>query len=178
MTGNMVIVEGDREVKDWLIAEPEHIDDWLYELVDEVSFFAAGRLRERAPGGISGLVDIDLANELDPGHFEAVAGVEPDITEETFGRGLGSDPADYPVYVEVGTGIFGEFGTPIEAIPGHLMGPISAFSMTGIHDSFFFTKSVKGQKPQHYARESFEDTVGWLPARIEVALHELGRRSR
>lgn len=171
MAGNMTIVEGDREVQEWLVAEPGRIDDWLYELVDETSFFASARLRERAPGKIEGLVDTDLANEPEPGLFQAIAGVGPDITEETFGRGLGSDPADYPVYVEVGTGIFGEHGTPIETIPGHVMGPFEAF-----WGEMIYAKSVKGQPGQHYARQSFEDTVGWLPGRIEVALHELGRR--
>lgn len=171
MAGNMTIVQGDRETKDWLIAEPGRIDDWLYELVDETSFFASERLTERAPGEISGLVSVDVATELDRGVFEAVAGVEPDITEETFSRGLGSDPADYPVYVEVGTGVFGEFGTPIKTIPGHRMGP---FEFMG---NMIWVSEVRGQRGQHYARASFEDTVGWLPGRIEVALHELGRRT-
>lgn len=170
MAGNMTIVEGDREVQEWLVAEPGRIDDWLYELIDETSFFASARLRERAPGSIEGLVDTDLASEAEPGLFQAIAGVGPDITKETFGRGLGSDPADYPVYVEVGTGIFGEHGTPIETIPGHVM------AFMGREGRMIFTGKVAGQPGQHYARESFEDTVGWLPGRIEVALHELGRR--
>lgn len=172
MPGNFTIVEGDREVQEWLVAEPGRIDDWLYELVDEVSFFAAGRLREHAPGHIDQLVDIKLATELEVGHFEAIAGVEPEITPDTFGRGLGSDPADFPVFVDQGTGVFGEVGTPIETIPGHVM------AFMGRDGHMVFTPRVAGQRPQHFSLHSFEDTVGWLPARIEFALRDLGRRSR
>lgn len=170
MAGNMVIVEGDREAKSFLI-DSGRIDDWLYELTDDAAFFAAGRLRERAPGSISGLVDFDPTRELEIGSYEAIAGVEPDILEEDFGRGLGSDPADYPVYVELGTGIFGEFETMIETIPGHVMGPF-----LGSWGDIIYARRVKGQPGQRYAEQSFEDTVGWLPGKIEVALIELGRR--
>lgn len=167
----MVIVEGDRDAQRWLLTGQGRVDDWLYELTDEISFFAYGRIHEHAPGRIGGLVEIDPAHEPEIGSFEATAGVMPDLTEETFGRGLGSDPADFPVYVEVGTGVFGEHGTPIESIPGHVMGP---FEFMG---EMIFAREVKGQRGQHYVRAAFEDTVGWLPGRIETALLELGRRT-
>lgn len=176
--GNMTIVEGDDEVKAWLRAEPRRVDDWTFELVDSTVFHAAGRIRMHAPGQISELVSVDLPNVLSPGLMEGTAGVEPDVREENFlgstpGNptvGLGSDPADYPVYVEVGTGIYGPVGEPITSIPGYLMGPI-----TGSDGRPFFTSVVQGQRPQHYTERAFEDTVAWMPGHIELALNDLGK---
>jgi hypothetical protein len=166
------LVSGDKEVKEYLATSPQRVDDWLYELVDGAVFFAADRIRAHAPGSIDRLVDVQVPNVLSPGVIEGIAGVEPDITEETFGRGLGSDPADYPVFVEVGTGIFGEVGTPITSIPGHKMGPI-----IGSDGHFFYTTIVKGQPPQHYTENAFDETVIWMPGHIEGALPDLAPRT-
>lgn len=170
--GNMVIVEGDRDAKRWMRTANARVDDWLYELVDEMIFVAAGRLRERAPGSIPGLVDIRPAHETATGAFEGIAGVEPDITEETFHSGLGSDPADFPVFVEVGTGIFGPVGQPISSIPGHLMGPIFDPAV----GRNIYVQTIQGQRPQRYAERSFEDLVDVAPVMIRDGLFELGRR--
>lgn len=167
----MVLVEGDDRVKRWLSGSSGRVDDWLYELIDAMAFYASERIKQRAPGHIDQLVDITLAHELDPGAFEAIAGVEPDITEDTFGRGLGSDPADYPVFVEVGTGIFGPVGEPISTIPGHVMGPIKDPS-TG---KDFFATVIQGQRPQRYVEQAHEDLVLWTPVKIRERLPELGR---
>lgn len=168
--GNVSLVQGDAETKHWLRSQDRRVDDWLYELVDGLVFYAAGRMRERAPGSIKELVDIDLATETATGAFEGIAGVEPDITEDTFHRGLGSNPADSPVFVEIGTGVFGEVGEPISSIPGHLMGPIEWMG------DIYYASTIQGQKPQRYAEQSFEDTVHVAPERIMAALPELGRR--
>lgn len=170
--GNFTLIEGDDETATWLRTHDARVDDWLYELVDGLVFYAAGRMRERAPGSIKQLVDILPAHETATGAFEGIAGVEPDITEDTFNRGLGSDPADYPVFVEVGTGVFGPIGEPISSIPGHLMGPFWDI-ITGRE---IYTSVVQGQKPQRYAEQSFEDTVQVAPDHIMAALPDLGRR--
>lgn len=170
--GNMVLVEGDDRAKAWLHGAEPRVNDWLYELVDELVFHARERLQIHAPGGIDQLIDVRTAHETVTGAFEGIAGVEPDITEETFHAGLGSNPADYPVFVEVGTGIFGPVGEAISTIPGHLMGPI-VDPHTG---RSFFTQIVQGQRPQHYAEHAFEDTVEVTEVRIRAHLPELGRR--
>lgn len=171
----MVLVEGEKEVKAFLSTRNQRVNDWLYQVTDAMVFYAAERISQHAPGHISELVGVHLAHETETGAFEATAGVEPDISQENFsGRssvhGLGSNPADYPVFVEVGTGIFGPVGTPISSIPGHLMGPI--------HDPFtgrdIFVKVVKGQRPQHYAERSFEELVEHTPVMLKAALPELG----
>lgn len=163
------IVTGDREVQHFLLTMPERVDDWLYILVDGALFFAADRIRQNAPGGIDALVDVQVPSVLSPGVIEGAAGVEPDITEESFHGGLGSDPADYPVFVEVGTGIFGEVGLPISSLPGHVMGPI-----IGADGSFFFTSVIQGQPAQHYAEHAYDETVAWMPQHIVALLPELG----
>lgn len=167
--GNMVIVQGDREVKDWLLTGSARVDDWLYELVDGAVFYAAQRIKEHAPGHIDQLVDVSLAHEHATGAFEGAAGVEPEITESTFHVGLGSDPADFPVFVEVGTGIFGPIGQPISSIPGHLMGPINDGGRE------IFVAVIQGQRPQHYVENAYHDLVETTPVRIQEKLPELGR---
>lgn len=171
--GNMVLVEGEDRVKAWLLSSNRIVDDWLYEVVDEMIFYAYERIRQHAPGRIHELVDVIPAHETATGAFEGIAGVEPEIAEETFHRGLGSDPADFPVFVEVGTGIFGETGTPISTIPGHLMGPI--FDPERGHN--IFTSIVKGQPGQHYVRHSFEELVERTPVVLKASLLELGKRT-
>lgn len=168
MPGNFeLIIEDDEEVKRWLRAGEGHVNDWLYELVDAATFHAADRLRALAPGSIGvELIDVELPHEAEPGVIEGVAGVEPDLTQATFSRGLGSDPADFPYFVEVGTGVYGEFGTPIQTIPGTY--PM-AWESAG---NLIFAWEVRGQKPQRYGERSFEETAGWLPARIELARRE------
>lgn len=170
--GNLTLVEGDERVKLWLRTEGQRVDDWLYEIVDGLVFYSAGRIKEHAPGGISELVDIRPAHETVTHAFEGIAGVEPDITEETFSRGLGSNPADYPVFVEVGTGIFGPVGTPISSIPGHLMGPIWDTAV----GREIFVQVIQGQKPQHYTEDAFHELVEQTPVVLKAALPELGRR--
>lgn len=170
--GNMVFVEGDAAVKDWLQSGPERVDDWLYELVDWTVFYAAERIKTHAPGSIDELVDVDLPKEYEPGAIQGIAGVEPSITESTFHSGLGSDPADFPVFVEVGTGIFGPVDIPISTIPGYLMGPFTD-KYSGLPT---YVREYKGQKAQHYTEDAFEDTVGWLPAEIRLRLPDLGSR--
>lgn len=169
--GNMVLVEGDKEAKAWLRSSEPRIDDWLYEIVDEVVFFAAERIRQHAPGGISELVDVNLADRTATAAFEGTAGVMPDATEtgRPHHHGFGSDPQDYPVFVEVGTGIFGPVGEPITSFPGTAM----AF-MWGNRE--VFTTIVQGQRPQHYTEHAFEETVAHTEVVIRGALPELGRR--
>lgn len=175
--GNMLllddetIVEGDDEVKRYLRRESGVVNDWLYELVDGLVFYADSRLRQHAPGGISDLVGVSLPHEGEPGVIEGIAGVEPDITQATFTQGFGSDPADYPVFVEVGTGIFGPVGEPISTIPGqYLMGPIDWMGRE------IYVSVIKGQPPQRYAEHSYEELVEHTPVVIKASLPELGRR--
>lgn len=168
MSGNFeLIIDDEDEVRNWLRSSNKHVNDWLYELVDAVVFYAAQRLRAHAPGHIgTELVDVDLPNEHQPGAIDGAAGVEPDLRSKNFGRGLGSDPADFPFYVEVGTGRYGEHETPISTVPGSY--PM-AFNYQG---NLIFTWHTQGQRGQHYGRRSYEDTVNWVPARIQLAKRE------
>lgn len=203
--GTTTIVEGDGEAKRWLRSGSDRISDWLYELVDDVMFYAVERIEIHAPGNIKLLVGYDPAHEVGDRHrFEAVAGVEPDISREGFRgvpasgisppgalagegsapfgamssqSGLGSNPADYPVFVEVGTGIFGPIGQPISTIPGHKMRWIGThYGGEFGHGGFMFAETVQGQPGQHYTENAHSDTVAATPAKILAALPELGRR--
>lgn len=172
--GNMMLVTGDNEVKAWLRTEDHRVNDWLYELVDGLVVYADARIRELAPGSISELVELDPAHETATGAFEGVAGVVPAVTEKTLHVGLGSDPADFPVFVEVGTGIFGAVGHPISSMhPDHLIGLMGPIPYLGRE---IFVSSIKGQRPQRYAGRSFDDLVERTPVVIKGALPALGSR--
>lgn len=168
--GNFAIAVDSEGVKQRLRRAESGIDDWLYELTDRIAFQASERLRIHAPGNIPLFVDVDLAHETGPGHFEATAGVTPDPTNLKPISRRGSDPADYPIFVDQGTGIYGVTRSPIYAVPGHLMGPIS------YRGRDIYVHSVEGQPAQHFSREAFVDTVAVTPARIELAMPELRRK--
>jgi hypothetical protein len=145
------------------------VDRWLTDLVDDTVDYAAARLHEHAPGKITDLVGSEGA-QFDPhiGFIEGEAFVLPDIQEEIdHPRGLGSSPADYPFYVDVGTGVYGEHGTPITSLPGHVMGPVEWGGR------MIYIKFDKGQRPQHYSDAAHKDTDVWLPGKIQEAKSKL-----
>jgi hypothetical protein len=168
--GNFTIVLGDERAKTKLRRADGIIDDWLYELTDDVAQRAGDRLRANAPGAIDRLVSVDRAEEIGPGSFESIAGVESDTFYGNSDRGLGSNPQHYPIYVDQGTGIFGEKRSPIYTIPGNLMGPIRFKGRT------HFVPHFKGQPAQHFSERSFTDTIGWTPFRIDAGIVELRRK--
>lgn len=161
--GNFVFVVGDEEAKAYLRDGDRHVGSMVTDIVNDIAEHAADELRFLAPGRIGAeLVDVEKAHSPEPGIVQAVAGVLPDLTDEAmFGpvRGLTSDPAHYPVFVDVGTGVHGERGRPIVTIPGNVM----VFS---IGDHKIFTHTVKGQKAQHYSDRAWLNTIYWTPTRI------------
>jgi hypothetical protein len=168
--GNFVIVVGDDEAKRGLRHAEGAIDDWLYEMADKVAFQASDRLIAHAPGNIDDLVRVDLVDQVRPGVFESKAGVVPATFPSYVGRGVTSDSAEYPVFVDQGSGIYGARRTPVVAPPGNLMGPIRYKGRT------IYIKSFKGQIAQHFSDKAFDDTVSWVPAQIELALPDLERK--
>lgn len=146
------------------------VDSWLLDLVDDAVDYAAGRLRHHAPGGIDALVTSDGPQgepQLD-GVVEGMAGVLPDLQEKVdHPRGLGSSPADYPFYVDVGTGVFGEFGRPITAFPGGVMGPIE------FRGRMIYPRTIQGQPGQDYSGEAHLDTDLWLAGHIRTSASKL-----
>jgi len=141
------------------------VDSWLRGLVGDTVDHAAGRLRHHAPGGIDALVTADgPRGEPQAGVVEGMAGVLPDLQEEIdHPRGLGSSPADYPFYVDAGTGIFGEFGRPITAFPGGVMGPVE------FRGRMAYSRSIKGQPGQDYSGAAHRDTDLWLQGHIPAS---------
>ena len=135
------------------------------DIVDDVVEHAGAAVRERAPGSIAGLVEQHGATVLDPGIIHGVVGVTP--AHEGGERGktfvqTGSDPRDYPFYVHQGTGVFGEFGTPITV-------PSPGFMQIDFPDGRVRTRQVEGQRPQPFVEEAFEETADWIPIRLASA---------
>lgn len=168
--GVFTIVIGDDDAKRGLRGAQGKVDDWLVELSDSIAFHAADRLRALAPGHIPELVDTSLTTELDTGAIEAGAGVTRARGIADPNRGRDSDPQDYPVFVDQGTGVYGEKKSPIYATPGHLMGPIEWMGRD------IYVPMVRGQIAQHFSERSFEDTVRFTGERIEFSKASLEAR--
>lgn len=153
---------------DWLDSLNERVDRWLTDLVDDTVDFAAGRLKEHAPGRIDELVTSD-GPQFEPqfGVIEGMAGVTPDPTESFVSR-RGSKRADWPLFVDIGTGIYGDTGKPITALPGEQMGPLIEHGMQ------FFFNEIKGQRPQDFSGAAARDTDAWIPMHIELVAKRLG----
>lgn len=143
---------------------PGRINLMVADLVDDIADQAGQELIAHAPGGIPFLVEVHGVTALDPGIVKATAGVMPDpgAGERPQHHGFGSDPHDYPLFVDVGTGVFGEFGTPILAAPGTKM----VIPPGGGYPGKTFAHEIKGQEGQHFSQRSFDATVGWVPTRI------------
>lgn len=158
--GNFILVTGDDEASAWLRSGNEHVMSMVTDVVDDIAEHAADELRSLAPGRIGAeLVDVAHAYMSEPGIVEAVAGVEPEITPDTFTRGLGSDPADFPVFVDQGTGEFGQYRRPIEVIPGNVM-------VIPFPEGKVFTPKIKGQEAQQFSERAWENTIFWTPVRL------------
>ncbi len=156
-----IVLSGLRELREFLGGLDDRVDDWLYETVDAGTFIAEDSLKAHAPGSIKDLVGVDLPRfGLEGSIVTGEAYVDPDVEEGLSDRGLGSSPGDYPFYVDVGTGIFGEFGKPITALPGHVMGPIE------YGGRMIYLKEVKGQPAQHYSDAAARDVDAFLDFRI------------
>lgn len=166
MTGVFTFIDGDQQAQRYLLEGESNIERMLVDLVNDIAEHAHDELEVLAPGQIgTSLIGLNRAHSPEPGVIRAVAGVERDLSDEdalTGEGGLGSDPADYPVYVEVGSGVFGPIGQPIRSIPGHPM-------VIQFPEGKIFTETVLGQHPQHYAQRAYENTVRWIPERLTTS---------
>lgn len=155
--------------QEWLDHLDDRVDSWLTDLTDDVVDFAAGRLRSHAPGSIDEFVTSD-GPELEPqlGIIEGMAGVIEDPDEEFVSR-RGSQRRAFPLFVDIGTGIFGEFGRPITAFPGHVMGPVE------FHGRMTYPTIIAGQEPQDYSGAATRDTNAWLTGKIRASAQKLGK---
>jgi len=151
-----------REFRDWLDGLDDRVDAWLHDVVDEAVDYGGAQLVAHAPGSIKDLVGTDDPRPGDEGvlvHGEAY--VIPAIDEKGDNDAKpGSNPEDYPYYVDVGTGIFGERGAPITAFPGGVMGPIE------YGGRMIYLKSTKGQRAQLYSEAAADDVDAMLDFRI------------
>lgn len=146
----------------------DRVDSWLVDFVDDTVDFAAGRLRAHAPGRIDELVTSD-GPQFEPefGVIQGVAGVIPD-PNETFVSARGSKRADFPLFVDVGTGIYGEHQRPITSFPPNQMGPVE------VGGRMVYLDQIKGQPAQDYSGEATRDTDAWIPGHIRASAPRLG----
>lgn len=169
MSDIVVEVVGPQGLAEKLREIDRGIDSWLVDLVDDAAVYSGRRLEEHAPGSIKDLVSVDEAQpvqEAIPGSIEAVAGVHHALGLEE-PRGLGSSSEDYPYFVDAGTGIYGETGTPITSFPGGVMGP---FEFQG---RMIYARTTKGQPAQDYSGSAFRDVDAYLPLRIKGSLGDI-----
>jgi hypothetical protein len=162
MPGKLTFIEGAERARTYLLEVDERSDVMVSDLIDDIAEHAESELRELAPGEIGlELVGLRDSKVLEPGVLEAIAGVHPDLNDALLDspRGLDSDPADYPVFVDQGTGVFGDRGKVIRMMPGHFM-------VINFPDGKVFTKTVQGQPAQKFSERAYENTIRWTPRRL------------
>lgn len=159
---NQIEVASLRELRDWLDGLDDRVDAWLHDLVDDATDLAGERLVAHAPGSIKDLVEVDDPRPGDEGLIvSGEAYVTPALDEHGDNDDRpGSNPEDFPYYVDVGTGIFGDRGVPITAFPGSVMGPIE------YGGRMIYIRSFKGQQAQLYSEAAADDVDAMLDFRI------------
>lgn len=187
MDYEVVRVDGKKEAQAFLRSAEARVDRWGTRFVNNVAEYAATRLRAHAPGGIDALVTVDETHLDAFGVLQSIAGVERDVSVGTLGfssaqgfdsirnrtrmPGIASDPADYPVYVDQGTGIYSVGDNaprkPIHALPGSFMRFIAA------DGRLVTTTVVMGQQPTLFSAKAAEDTRRHLPFLVDKAGHPL-----
>jgi hypothetical protein len=75
--------------------------------------------------------------------------------------------APYASFVDQGTGIFGKAGMPIRPRTGNFL----TFEAGG---KTIFTRSVKGQRAQHFVAAGRHDAEGYIEPRLEKLSREIG----
>lgn len=104
------------------------------------------------------------------GAIEATFGVQ-DVSRATRGAGgrfTGSRPGSrrYPLWVHEGTGIYGRLHRLIRPKRAKVMVFVGR---TGL----VFAKTVRGQRPQPYLREGFEDAKAYIEAHLDDTIRGL-----
>lgn len=90
---------------------------------------------------------------VDYGVIDASVGVDPV-------DGYDEGSPDYPFFVNVGTGLFGPLSDYIYAKRADVM--------VFVDRKFVVAKRVRGQRPQPYMDDAFEDVDSYLDARIDL----------
>jgi hypothetical protein len=92
------------------------------------------------------------------GAIEASVGVDPV-------DGYEDGSPDYPFLVNIGTGLFGPLMDYIT--------PIRASHMVFTDRKFVVAKRIRGQHPQPYMDQAFEDVDNYLDARIDLMVERI-----
>jgi HK97 gp10 family phage protein len=155
---DFVIVVGDNELKAKMMAGSEEVKLLIKETVEDIAAESASVAQFLAPKRTGNLAQniTSTRASIDPaiGGYSATAGVRK--------------TAPYARWVEEGTGIFGPHGTPIVPKVGN-------FLIFKIGEKTIVTRSVKGQKGQHYMRRAFVQTRDvYTPLRLKVLEAKIG----
>lgn len=126
-------------------------------------------MRSIEPKRTGALIEHTTHTDVDDlvGLIEARLGIKPVDEASSFHHGS-SDSRDYPIFVDRGTGIFGETGSPIYSKHN---GPM-VFEEDG---RTIFTRAVAGQEGQHFvaATEAFAEALLREDQHIRLALAEM-----
>lgn len=139
--------------------------------------FAEGAAKDRAPRRTG-----NLGRNIGHGPVHQVGNLYWGATG--VGRvGVGKT-APYGKWVEAGTGIFGVFRSPIVPTTGnYLRWKVFGYSVplrrkvpvvAPRFREYFYARSVKGQKPQRFMRQAYDETrTMYVPARIQLLKQEI-----
>lgn len=80
--------------------------------------------------------------------------------------GADGDKTAYPYYVHEGTGLYGKLS--------RLIRPRRAKAMRWVgRTGLMFAKTTKGQRPQPYVGEAFQDLQSYIPQRLDMMVRRI-----
>lgn len=154
-------IEGQKELDAYLATFPDRARAEMRDLVEDLGEHAEGWMRlyaphQQGPAGGSLHRQIKSTQANDTGrNIQSVAGVTD--------RG-----SRHPLYVLEGTGLYAEGGSRITP---NKPGGVLTFQKHG--EPRRFKRSVKGQRPQQYARAAYNSTVLYALGRVSAFAREL-----
>lgn len=151
------------------LGDSGHVRAVMGDVLDESARLGADFAKTYAPKGarlgIVGAISSQHATRAATGGLEASAGV---ARASSRGMSLGAegDKTAYPYYVHEGTGLYGKLA--------RLIRPRRAKAMRWVgRTGLIFAKTTKGQQPQPYIKEAFEDLLHYIPQRLDMMVARL-----
>lgn len=160
-----VVTDDVDEVLDRL-SDEKHVKRHLANVLNEAARLGEHSAQIYSPTGATHKlrrhIESEMAHPSEPGWMQAKAGITRMEDERDPERGA---------YPHTGTGRYGESGQDIVPRTGRFM----VFEFEG---RLWVLPRVKGQEPQRFFRDAYEDVTEYLPQRLELMARQIVESDR